>query len=173
MASSNWGSSAPARTVGGRLHKKSGPRMRFPAPDDRTSQTGWWTYRAALRILEAVAAPSRVAARCSCIERVIAPPNEVASPRSSAFEPSEHVDDVGGVLGSGVGRDPRPVVPPELLGGLAIAVLDVADQQVVDLQDAPSDGGATPAGAFEQYGFTRGRQVGKHAWIMNRVVDPV
>ncbi len=25
---------------------------------------------------------------------------------------------------------------------------------------------------FEQYGFTRGRQVGKHAWIMSRVVDP-
>jgi ribosomal protein S18 acetylase RimI-like enzyme len=26
---------------------------------------------------------------------------------------------------------------------------------------------------FEQYGFTRGRQVGKHAWIVSRVVDPV
>ena len=25
---------------------------------------------------------------------------------------------------------------------------------------------------FEQYGFTRGRQVGKHAWIVSRVVDP-
>ncbi|MBX6354532.1 MAG: GNAT family N-acetyltransferase [Micromonosporaceae bacterium] len=24
---------------------------------------------------------------------------------------------------------------------------------------------------FEQYGFTRGRQVGKHAWIMSRTVD--
>jgi len=26
---------------------------------------------------------------------------------------------------------------------------------------------------FEQYRFTRGRQVGKHAWIMSRMVDPV
>ena len=26
---------------------------------------------------------------------------------------------------------------------------------------------------FEQYGFTRGWQVGKHAWIVSRVVDPV
>jgi len=26
---------------------------------------------------------------------------------------------------------------------------------------------------FEQCGFTRGRQVGKHAWILSRVVDPV
>ena len=25
---------------------------------------------------------------------------------------------------------------------------------------------------FEQYGFTRGRQVGKHAWIVSRVVGP-
>jgi GNAT superfamily N-acetyltransferase len=25
---------------------------------------------------------------------------------------------------------------------------------------------------FEQYGFTRGRQVGKHAWIVSRVVAP-
>jgi GNAT superfamily N-acetyltransferase len=25
---------------------------------------------------------------------------------------------------------------------------------------------------LEQYGFTRGRQVGKHAWIMSRPVDP-
>jgi GNAT superfamily N-acetyltransferase len=25
---------------------------------------------------------------------------------------------------------------------------------------------------FEQYGFTRGRPVGKHAWIVSRVVDP-
>jgi hypothetical protein len=25
---------------------------------------------------------------------------------------------------------------------------------------------------FEQFGFTRGRQVGKHAWIVSRVVDP-
>jgi ribosomal protein S18 acetylase RimI-like enzyme len=26
---------------------------------------------------------------------------------------------------------------------------------------------------FEQFGFTRNRQVGKHAWIVSRVVDPV
>ncbi|WP_371781222.1 GNAT family N-acetyltransferase [Streptosporangium subroseum] len=26
---------------------------------------------------------------------------------------------------------------------------------------------------LEQFGFTRGRQVGKHAWIVSRVVDPV
>jgi GNAT superfamily N-acetyltransferase len=26
---------------------------------------------------------------------------------------------------------------------------------------------------FDQFGFTRGRQVGKHAWIVSRVVDPV
>jgi GNAT superfamily N-acetyltransferase len=26
---------------------------------------------------------------------------------------------------------------------------------------------------FEPFGFTRGRQVGKHAWIVSRVVDPV
>jgi GNAT superfamily N-acetyltransferase len=25
---------------------------------------------------------------------------------------------------------------------------------------------------FEQYGFSRGRQVGKHAWIVSKVVDP-
>ena len=25
---------------------------------------------------------------------------------------------------------------------------------------------------FDQYGFCRGRQVGKHAWIMSKVVDP-
>ena len=25
---------------------------------------------------------------------------------------------------------------------------------------------------FEQYGFTRSRQVGKHAWIMSRTIDP-
>ena len=25
---------------------------------------------------------------------------------------------------------------------------------------------------FEQYGFTRGRQVGKHAWIVSRQIDP-
>ena len=24
---------------------------------------------------------------------------------------------------------------------------------------------------FEQFGFTRGRQVGKHAWIVSRVID--
>jgi hypothetical protein len=26
---------------------------------------------------------------------------------------------------------------------------------------------------FEQHGFARRRQVGKHAWIVSRVVDPV
>lgn len=26
---------------------------------------------------------------------------------------------------------------------------------------------------FDQYGFTRGRQVGKHAWIVSKTVDPV
>ena len=25
---------------------------------------------------------------------------------------------------------------------------------------------------FEQFGFTRRRQVGKHAWIVSRVIDP-
>ena len=25
---------------------------------------------------------------------------------------------------------------------------------------------------FEEFGFARGRQVGKHAWIVSRVVDP-
>lgn len=25
---------------------------------------------------------------------------------------------------------------------------------------------------FEEYGFARGRQVGKHAWIMSRTIDP-
>ncbi len=25
---------------------------------------------------------------------------------------------------------------------------------------------------FEEYGFTRGRQVGKHAWIVSRVLGP-
>lgn len=25
---------------------------------------------------------------------------------------------------------------------------------------------------FDQYGFTRGRQVGKHAWIVSKTVDP-
>ena len=25
---------------------------------------------------------------------------------------------------------------------------------------------------FERYGFSRGRQVGKHAWIVSKVVDP-
>ncbi len=31
---------------------------------------------------------------------------------------------------------------------------------------------STTVELFEQYGFTRGRQVGKHAWIVSRVVDP-
>ena len=26
---------------------------------------------------------------------------------------------------------------------------------------------------FEQYGFTRDRQVGNHAWTVSKVVDPV
>jgi hypothetical protein len=26
---------------------------------------------------------------------------------------------------------------------------------------------------FERYGFTRDRQVGKHAWVVSKVVDPV
>jgi hypothetical protein len=26
---------------------------------------------------------------------------------------------------------------------------------------------------FEQYGFTRGRRVGKHAWIVSRAVEPL
>ncbi len=26
---------------------------------------------------------------------------------------------------------------------------------------------------FEQYGFTRGRQIGKHAWIVSKLLDPV
>ena len=32
---------------------------------------------------------------------------------------------------------------------------------------------STTVELFEQYGFTRRRQVGKHAWIVSRVVDPV
>ena len=32
---------------------------------------------------------------------------------------------------------------------------------------------STSVELFEQYGFTRGRQVGKHAWIVSKVVDPV
>jgi GNAT superfamily N-acetyltransferase len=31
---------------------------------------------------------------------------------------------------------------------------------------------STTVELFEQYGFTRGRQVGKHAWIVSRVIDP-
>jgi hypothetical protein len=26
---------------------------------------------------------------------------------------------------------------------------------------------------FERFGFTRGRQVGKHAWIVSKAVDPM
>lgn len=26
---------------------------------------------------------------------------------------------------------------------------------------------------FEQYGFERGRQVGKHAWIVSRTIQPI
>ena len=32
---------------------------------------------------------------------------------------------------------------------------------------------STTVELFEQSGFTRGRQVGKHAWIVSRRVDPV
>ncbi len=32
---------------------------------------------------------------------------------------------------------------------------------------------STTVELFEQYGFTRGRQVGKHAWIVSKIVDPV
>jgi ribosomal protein S18 acetylase RimI-like enzyme len=32
---------------------------------------------------------------------------------------------------------------------------------------------STTVELFEQYGFTRGRQVGKHAWIVSRVIDAV
>ena len=35
----------------------------------------------------------------------------------------------------------------------------------------PLDVSAT-AELFEQYGFARGRQVGKHAWIVSRPVSP-
>jgi GNAT superfamily N-acetyltransferase len=31
---------------------------------------------------------------------------------------------------------------------------------------------STTVELFEQYGFARGRQVGKHAWIVSKVVDP-
>ena len=30
---------------------------------------------------------------------------------------------------------------------------------------------STTVELFEDYGFTRGRQVGKHAWIVSRTVD--
>ena len=30
---------------------------------------------------------------------------------------------------------------------------------------------STTVELFEEYGFTRGRQVGKHAWIVSRTVD--
>jgi GNAT superfamily N-acetyltransferase len=71
--------------------------------------------------------------------------------------------------------------------GVAHAALEGALQQIADagggLVEAISE---TTAGReaqgrflfsatvelFEQYGFSRGRQVGKHAWIVSRTVDP-
>jgi hypothetical protein len=44
----------------------------------------------------------------------------------------------------------------------------------------PEDAGSVPAGflfngalsTYEQLGFTRDRQIGKHRWVMTRVVEP-
>jgi GNAT superfamily N-acetyltransferase len=45
----------------------------------------------------------------------------------------------------------------------------------------PEDAGSVPAGflfngalsTYEQLGFTRDRQIGKHRWVMTRVVEPI
>ena len=57
---------------------------------------------------------------------------------------------------------------PEAGGGLVEAISEVTAGR-----EAP---GRFPFSAtvelFEQYGFARGRQVGKHAWIVSKVIEP-
>ena len=56
----------------------------------------------------------------------------------------------------------------ELGGGLVEAISEVTAGR-----DAPGRFlFSATVELFEQYGFTRGRQVGKHAWIVSRVVEP-
>ena len=58
---------------------------------------------------------------------------------------------------------------PEAGGGLVEAISEVTAGR-----EAP---GRFPFSAtvelFEQYGFSRGRHVGKHAWVVSRQVGPV
>ena len=56
----------------------------------------------------------------------------------------------------------------ELGGGLVEAISEVTAGR-----DAPGRFlFSATVELFEQYGFTRGRQVGKHAWIVSRVTEP-
>ncbi|MET7455215.1 GNAT family N-acetyltransferase [Streptomyces sp. NPDC005574] len=54
-------------------------------------------------------------------------------------------------------------------GGLVEAVSEVTDGREAQGRFLFS----ATVELFEDFGFTRGRQVGKHAWIVTRVVDPV
>lgn len=53
-------------------------------------------------------------------------------------------------------------------GGLVEAISEVTDGR--DAQ--PRFLFSATVELFEQYGFVCGRQVGKHAWIVSRTVDP-
>lgn len=53
-------------------------------------------------------------------------------------------------------------------GGRVEAISEVTDGRVAQ----PRFLFSATVELFEQYGFSRGRQVGKHAWIMSRAVEP-
>jgi ribosomal protein S18 acetylase RimI-like enzyme len=53
-------------------------------------------------------------------------------------------------------------------GGLVEAIPEVTDGRVAQGRFLFS----ATVELFEQYGFRRGRPVGKHAWIVSKVVDP-
>lgn len=65
--------------------------------------------------------------------------------------------------------------------GLAGALTLIAELGGGRVEGYPEDAASVPAGflyhgalsTFEQLGFTRERMVGKHRWVVSRVVDPV
>ena len=57
----------------------------------------------------------------------------------------------------------------QLGGGLVEAISEVTDGRVAQGRFLFS----ATVELFEEYGFVRGRQVGKHAWIVSRAVEPV
>ena len=53
-------------------------------------------------------------------------------------------------------------------GGLVEAISEVTDGREAQGRFLYS----ATVELFEQYGFTRGRQLGKHAWVVSKVIDP-